>query len=77
MSYSYITDDCVISFYKRLHNSAYVVLNTLMYLKPNFLTPLLAKYGIPSIHVSSCFVKNRMWSTFAEKAKDNGHVLFL
>ena len=58
-------------FYKRLHNSVEVVLNTMLYFKRNFLISLLAKYGIPSIYVSSCFV-NRMWSKYAEKATDNG-----
>ena len=59
---SYHFDDRIISFYKRPHNPADVVLNNLLYLKRNFLTSLLAKYGIPSIQVSSCFDKNRMWS---------------
>jgi len=54
---------------KHLHNSADVVLNTLLYLKRNFLTSLLANYGIPSIHVSSCFVKNHMWSNMLKKLK--------
>jgi len=35
------------------------------------------KYGMPSIHLSSCSVENHMWSKYAKKAKDNGQVLFL
>jgi len=48
-----------------------------MYLKRNFLTSLLAKYDVPSIHKPSRLVKNRVWSKYEEKAEDSGHVCFL
>jgi len=32
----------------------------------------LVHHSWPSIDVSSCLVENRMWSKYAEKAKDNG-----
>jgi len=74
---SYIIDQRIILFWKRVLNSDNIIIATSARINRNDVGMILSKYNIPSLNLSQYAIKSRMWEHFVDAACDSGKISVL